>query len=78
MSDEPKQIKHVMVFGNGMVACFDGAGEQIPELQYGLFSEWAKRAEALGYEVEGLIIDAQNGFRWRLSKTESGFYIEPV
>lgn len=75
MSDQ-KRIKSVMVFGNGMVAAFDMAGQQVPELQDSLFNEWAKRADALGYEVEGLVIEAQGGFRWRFFKTELGYNIE--
>lgn len=71
-----KQIKSVMVFDNGLVACFDPAGQQIPELQDSLLGEWAKRADALGYEVEGLVIEGPGGYRLQLFKTEFGYNIE--
>ena len=39
MSEEKKpRLRYVMIFRNGMVACFDKAGHQIPELQ-GLFRD---------------------------------------
>lgn len=44
-----------------MIACFNEDGEQIPELQECLLSAWAARAQELGYDVNGLEVETQQG-----------------
>lgn len=44
MSDEPKEIRLVIIFQNGMTAVFDSDHQQVPELQ-GFYHE--KKAEII-------------------------------
>jgi hypothetical protein len=70
MSTKIKPL-NAYLFANGNIAVTDGR-EQIPELQEAPISLWAWRAEELGYDVDGLLIETPLG-KWRLIKTASGW-----
>lgn len=51
-------IKSAMMFRNGNAAVFDQNGEQIPELQIGFCELWAKHAESLGFDPDGVTFES--------------------
>lgn len=68
-----KTIKSFLHFQNSNIAVFDEDGQQIPELQISFYDMWAKHAESLGYNPEGIIIETVSG-NWRLFKCADGSY----
>ena len=65
------KVKTILVFPNLMVACFDEAGRQIPELQQSVPELLAAKATALGFDPDGAAVETQ-GKSWRLVKGENG------
>ena len=61
----------VLYFDSGQIAVFDAQGNQIPELQEPPILLWAKHAAALGYEMDGLLIESRAGML-RIFKTSDG------
>ena len=66
-----RTLKTVLLFGSSQIAAFDAKG-QVPELQEPLILEWAKRAEQLGYNVDGLIVETQFAGKLRLRRNDEG------
>ena len=76
------KISKVFLFNTAQIAVFDERGEQIPELQTALIVEWAEKAKALGYEIDGLEIQIQADrnirlFEWEF-EGETGINFEVV
>ena len=67
-----------MCFDNGNIAIFDAQGNQIPELQESWPSLWAKHAEQLGYDPEGVVFELQSGLNFRIFRCEDGSYNREV
>jgi hypothetical protein len=67
-----KRISAFMILRNLSVAAFDDNGEQIPDLQRSIPSLLAQRAESLGYDPDGVVIETQYG-NWKLLRTENGW-----
>jgi hypothetical protein len=66
-----------MVFSNLNVAACDEIGAQIPRLQESLATELVRRAEAAGYDPEGVVIETQWGNQWKLHRVDGGWNISP-
>jgi hypothetical protein len=63
----------LFVFDNlNIAACVNG--EQVRELQEPWIIEWAKKAEALGYDPTSFIIKTRSGVEWKLFKLPDGSY----
>lgn len=60
------------VFASGQVFVFDGTSEQIDALQKPLLVLWAERAEALGFEPDGVVFQDHIGRHWRIVRREGG------
>ena len=69
-----KNVKDIMIFGNGNSMVFDDNGEQIPELQTGWFRIYIEWLQSKGVNVENVdfeihrrkvkIIKTENEFNW--------------
>lgn len=64
-------VNPILVFPNLNIACFNAAGEQIPELQKSIPTLIAEHAEQCGYDLDGAIISTHDG-NWRMFRTEDG------
>ena len=74
MANEMKRLGRVMLNDLGQIGVFDARMQQVPELQKSLILDWAERAEAAGYNVDGLRIECVgSGRRIVLVKQEEGF-----
>lgn len=70
-----KKLNSVMFFNNGNVCAFFG-DEQVPGLQGNVITQWAEKADAMGYDVDGQVIETPQG-NWRLFKcSDGGFNLE--
>lgn len=76
MSTKPK-LDCAMVFQNVSIAVFDETEQQVGELQTCLLFLWAERAELLGYDVNGLVVETSAG-NWKLIKGADGWRREFV
>jgi len=57
-----RQLKSVLIFGNGSVAVLDTDGRQVPELQGVSVVDWIiERAESIGYAAEGCRVQFTGG-----------------
>ena len=79
MPDETKTtskrtIVRAMAFFNGNIAVCDARGNQIPELQVGWPNLWAKLAESLGYDPDGVVFELQGGGKFRIFRCGDGSF----
>lgn len=70
------QFGRVMLSATGQIGVFDSHDEQIPELQEAPILLWAKHAEQLGYEVDGLKVELPDRRMITLRRLESGWIFE--
>lgn len=62
---------NIIVFPNFNVACFNAAGEQMPELQKSIPTLLAEHAEKCGYDLNGAVIETAHG-NWKMFRTDDG------
>lgn len=68
--EQTKKLSKVYLLDSASMVVFTESGEQIPELQQSLLVEWAERAKKLGYEINGLIVEMQNGRQLKIFEFE--------
>lgn len=69
MKDAPKTV---IYFAAGQIAAFDAQGQQISELQEPPILLWVKHAAALGYDMDGIMVESEAGML-RIFKTVDGW-----
>lgn len=68
------KIKSLFFLPNGNIACFNEAGEQIPELQKSGIDLWTSYAKSLGYNPDDLTEVRLPGGNAKLIKGDDGSY----